>query len=75
MLAGICAEVTDLFEDKSINPTTLDVLRKMKPMRQIEAAELMNTAGNFAPVMRKPYWRRHGSRIRSNRINRNACAA
>lgn len=48
MLAGICAEVTDLLKDKSINPTTFDVLRKMKPMRQIEAAELMNTAGNYA---------------------------
>src|SRR5262245_2064118 len=48
MLAGICAEVTDLLKDKSINPTTFDVLRKMKPTRQIEAAELMNTAGNYA---------------------------
>src|SRR5262249_61198766 len=28
--------------------TTFDVLRKMKPTRQIEAAELMNTAGNYA---------------------------
>jgi ParB-like chromosome segregation protein Spo0J len=48
MLAGICVEVTDLLKDKSINPTTFDVLRKMKPMRQLEAAELMNTAGNYA---------------------------
>jgi len=48
MLAGICTEVTDLLKDQSINPTTFDVLRKMKPMRQIEAAELMNTAGNYA---------------------------
>jgi hypothetical protein len=48
MLAGICAEVTDLLKDKSLNPTTFDVLRKMKPMRQIEAAELMSTAGNYS---------------------------
>jgi hypothetical protein len=38
----------ELLKDKSINPTTFDVLRKMKPMRQMEAAELMNTAGNYA---------------------------
>jgi hypothetical protein len=31
-----------------LNPTTFDVLRKMKPMRQIEAADLMSTAGNYA---------------------------
>lgn len=48
MLAGICAEVTDLLKDKSLNPTTFDVLRKMKPMRQIEAAELMSTSSNYS---------------------------
>ena len=44
---GISPEVVDLLKDKSVNPTTFDVLRKMKPMRQIEAAELMSTAGNY----------------------------
>ena len=47
MLLGVCPEVVDLLKDRSVNPTTFDVLRKMKPMRQIEAAELMNTAGNY----------------------------
>ena len=47
MLVGISPEVVDLLKDKSVNPTTFEVLRKMKPMRQIEAAELMNTAGNY----------------------------
>ena len=47
MLVGICPEVVDLLKDKSVNPDTFEVLRKMKPMRQIEAAELMNTAGNY----------------------------
>lgn len=47
MLAGICREVVDLLKDKTLNPSTLEVLRKMKPMRQIEAAELMTTAGNY----------------------------
>jgi hypothetical protein len=30
-----------------VNPSTFGVLRKMRPMRQIEAAELMSTAGNY----------------------------
>jgi ParB-like chromosome segregation protein Spo0J len=47
MLVGISAEVVDLLKDKSVNPTTFSVLRKMRPMRQIEAAELMNTASNY----------------------------
>src|SRR3990167_7021248 len=29
------------------NPNTFGVLRKMKPMRQVDAAELMSTAGNY----------------------------
>lgn len=48
LLVGICPEVVELMKDKSVNPTTFDVLRKMKPMRQIEAAELMTTAGNYS---------------------------
>ena len=47
MLAGICPEVVDMFKDKSVNPNTFEILRKMKPMRQIEAAELMNSASNY----------------------------
>lgn len=47
MLDGICTEVVDLLKDKSVNPTIFVVLRKMKPMRQIEAAELMATAANY----------------------------
>lgn len=47
MLAGICPEVVDMLKDKSINPGTFDVLRKMRPMRQIEAAELMATAATY----------------------------
>jgi len=47
LLVGICPEVIELLKDKSVNPNTFEVLRKMKPMRQIDAAELMNTAGNF----------------------------
>jgi ParB-like chromosome segregation protein Spo0J len=47
MLTGICPEVVDMLKEKSLNPSTFEVLRKMKPMRQIEAAELMISAGNY----------------------------
>jgi hypothetical protein len=47
LLVGICPEVIELLKDKSVNPNTFEVLRKMKPMRQLDAAELMSTAGNF----------------------------
>jgi ParB-like chromosome segregation protein Spo0J len=48
MLLGICPEVVDLLKDRAVNASIFAVLRKMKPVRQIEAAELMITAGNFS---------------------------
>src|ERR1700733_2962712 len=47
MLNGVCAEVVEMLKDKSVNPTTFETLRQMRPMRQIEAAELMLSAANF----------------------------
>jgi len=47
MLNGVSAEVVEMLKDKSVNPTTFETLRKMKPMRQIEAAELMLSVANF----------------------------
>lgn len=48
LLEGICPEVIDLLKDKSVNPATFEVLKKMKPGRQIEASELMAVAGNYS---------------------------
>lgn len=48
LLDGICPEVVELLKDKSVNPGTFEVLRKMKPYRQIEAADLLASAGNFS---------------------------
>ncbi|WP_439408568.1 plasmid partitioning protein RepB C-terminal domain-containing protein [Bradyrhizobium sp. DASA03076] len=48
MLNGVCPEVVEMLKDKAVNPVTFDVLRKMKAMRQIEAAELMQTVSNFS---------------------------
>ena len=53
LLDGICPEVIDLLKDKSVNPVTFDVVRKMKPVRQIEAAELMAVAGNYSAAYAK----------------------
>ena len=47
LLDRICPEVVDILKDKAVNPVTFDVLRKMKPLRQIEVAELMTIAGNY----------------------------
>jgi hypothetical protein len=41
LLDGICPEAIELLKDKQVSLTGFRVLRKMKPMRQIEAAELM----------------------------------
>jgi ParB-like chromosome segregation protein Spo0J len=48
LLNGVCPEVVEMLKDKAVNPVSFDVLRKMKPMRQIEAAELMQSASNFS---------------------------
>jgi hypothetical protein len=47
MLERICPEVVDMLKDKTLTRSTFDILRKMRPMRQIEVAELMSTANNF----------------------------
>lgn len=47
LLDGICPAVVEMLKDRSVNPVTFDVLRKMKPLRQVDAAELMATAENW----------------------------
>lgn len=41
LLDGICAEAADLLKDKHVSIAALWELKKLKPFRQIEAAELM----------------------------------
>jgi RepB plasmid partitioning protein len=48
LLDGICAEVVQLLHEKRISQSTFTSLRKMKPLRQIEAAELMISASNYS---------------------------
>lgn len=47
MLNGICSDVVELFNDKPVNHVIFEILRKMKPARQITAANLMISAGNY----------------------------
>ena len=47
LLLDISPEVVDIMRDKLVNHSVFAVLRRMRPMRQIEAAELMTTAGNY----------------------------
>lgn len=53
LLDGICPEVIDLFKDKTVNPVSFEVLRKMKPMRQMEVGELMQSASNYSSTYAK----------------------
>ena len=48
LLVGICAEVADLFRDRHVPINVFAALRKMKPIRQIEAAELMIAMNRFS---------------------------
>jgi len=47
LLAGICAEVAEILKDKHIAIHTFTELKKMAPLRQIEAAELMVAMNKF----------------------------
>lgn len=53
LLDGVTPEVVELLKDRAVNPVTFDALRKMKPLRQIEVAELMISAGNFTSAYAK----------------------
>jgi hypothetical protein len=47
MLSGISAEVAELLKDKPVGHHAFQGLRKMKPIRQLEVAELMVSANNY----------------------------
>lgn len=53
LLDGICPEAVELLREKRANAGTLRELRRVKPMRQIEMAELMSAAHNFSVAYAK----------------------
>jgi hypothetical protein len=48
LLDGISADVAELLKDKPVGMHTFQKLRKMKPIRQLEVAELMVSANNYS---------------------------
>jgi hypothetical protein len=48
LLDGICKEAAELLKDKRVNADGFAVLRKMKPVRQIYAAEMMEASNNYS---------------------------
>jgi hypothetical protein len=48
LLEGICPEAVQLLKDKRAPAGAFREMRKVKPMRQIEMAELMVAANNFS---------------------------
>src|SRR5690606_29007522 len=48
LLTGICAEAVELLRGRPANAVTFGQLRKVRPMRQIEMAELMCASSNFS---------------------------
>jgi hypothetical protein len=51
MLDGICPDAAELLKDSPCAMMTFDMLRKMVPLRQIEAAELMLGQNNFSAAL------------------------
>lgn len=47
LLDGIAPGTVEILKDRPVNPHVFDVLRRMKPYRQVETAELMASMGNF----------------------------
>jgi hypothetical protein len=47
LLAGVSGDVAELLKDKPVGHHAFQKLRKMKPIRQLEVAELMVSANNY----------------------------
>ena len=63
-----------MLKDKSADTEVFSLLRKMKPLRQIEAVELMSAMNNFTARYAQALRRRRGGRISRNRIARRKSA-
>lgn len=53
MLNGICPDVVEILKDMPCPLAVFDTLRRMAPLRQIEAAELMVGQNNFTVIFAK----------------------
>ncbi len=48
LLNGVCKEAAEILKTKHVSLGVFAVLKKMKPMRQIEVADLLTATGNFS---------------------------
>lgn len=48
LLEGVAPEVVEMFRDRMVGQRVFSILRKMKPIRQIEAAEMMIASNRFS---------------------------
>ena len=48
LLHGICPEVAEILKDKHCPINTIQALKKMKPLRQVDVAEMMITVNNYS---------------------------
>jgi RepB plasmid partitioning protein len=53
LLDGICPEAANLPKEKRVTGKALAVLRKMKPIRQVEVADLMIASNSFSTAFAK----------------------
>lgn len=53
LLVGICPEAVDLLKEKQVARATLALLKKVKPIRQMEIAELMVMSGTYSATYAK----------------------
>ena len=56
LLEGICPEAVNLLKDKHAPVGVFRLLKKMKPVRQIDAARLMNDAGVYSVSYARLLW-------------------
>ncbi|HKN75994.1 MAG TPA: plasmid partitioning protein RepB C-terminal domain-containing protein [Candidatus Acidoferrum sp.] len=48
LLNGVCQEAAEILKNKHVSLGVFSVLKRMKPIRQIEVAELLIVTGNFS---------------------------
>ena len=53
LLHGICPEAAELLKDKHCPMNTIQALKKMKPLRQLEVAALMISVNNYSVLYAK----------------------
>lgn len=73
LLEGICPEAAEILKDKIVTVTAFEYLRKMKPIRQIEAANFMVESSNYSGKFTRLIWLATPDDQLINPIKRTTC--